>query len=176
MLLRTLVLGIVATAFLALAQVALAQYPPPDGAVSVSPSDPIPELGSNTTLTVAVVDSAGAPIAGAVCTAEITSQPGSTASVVDPAVTTGADGIAKIDVAVGDSPGAVVVGITCGDLEASIVLSAGATPGPPDAGSGGLLFDDESGSFSTYLIGGSLLIVVAGALVGSLALRKRQSD
>ena len=175
MLLRSIILGVAATAFLALGGAALAQYPPPDGAVTLSPADPIPDLGSTTTLTVAVVDSAGAGVSGASCTAEITSQPGSTASIGNSNVTTDANGVASVEVSVGDSAGQVVVGIVCGDLEASIVLSAGIAPGAPDTGSGNELASDSSGSSSLYLVGGTLLVVLAGSLVGAAAMRKRQT-
>ncbi len=150
-------------------------YPPPDGAVTLSPADPIPDLGSTTVLTIAVLDSSGGAVADAVCTVEITSQPGTTASIGATTVTTDANGVATLEVAVGDSAGQVVVGITCGDLEASIVLSAGIAPGAPDTGSGQFIGDDSRSS-SMYLLGGTLLVVLSAALVGSLAMRRRQSD
>ena len=176
MLLRTLILGIAATAFLTLGGAAHAQYPPPDGAVTLSPADPIPDLGSTTTLTVAVVDSAGDGVADAVCTATITSQPGTTASIANSDVVTDANGVATIEVSVGDTAGQVIVGITCGDLEASIVLSAGIAPGPPDTGSGGIPAGEGSGPFGLFPIGGAMLVVLAAALIGAAALRKRQTS
>ena len=84
--------------------------------------------------------------------------------------------IATIEVSVEDSAGQAVIGISCGDLEASIALSAGVAPGPLDTGQGGLSATGGSGSHTMLLLGGgSLLIVLATAIFGSLTLRNRKS-
>ena len=168
-----LVAGLALSVALVAGGVARAQYPPPGGNVTVTPSDPTPDVGDTVTLTIAVVDEDGNPVANQACVAQVTSQPGTGASVVNPNVQTDASGNATVQVNVGDTAGAVTVTVTCGELSGSAVLSVGQAPAPPETGTAGTLAESGRPNWQLLLIAGLAALAVGGA--GAAWLRVRVS-
>ena len=175
---RFALLGVLSIMLLATSTVAVAQYPGPAANITLTPSDATPEPGSTVTIAISVTDGDGEPVEGVGLTAEITSQPGDSAEIIDPAnVTTGADGTASIDVFVGHDPGQVVVLVTANDLEASVVLSVGVDPIPPDTGTSGAASASDSslipGTMATVGIVAAGIGLLAGAIAGGFVVRGR---
>lgn len=168
-----LVAGLALSVSLVSGGVARAQYPPPGGNVTVTPSDPTPDVGETVTLTIAVVDEDGNPVANQACVAQVTSQPGTGASVLNPNVQTDANGNATVQVNVGDTAGAVTVTVTCGELSGSAVLSVGEAPAPPETGTGGNLAEGNGATWRLFLIAGLAVLAASGA--GAAWLRVRAS-
>ena len=116
---------------------AQAQYPPPTGSATLLASDATPAVGGSVVLSVQIVDTTGAPVAGASCLFTITEQPGTNASVLAGPVITDAAGMAETTLTVGTIQGLIGVQAQCGELAAltSVVASAaaGAAPAPVGA-------------------------------------------
>lgn len=113
---------------------AVAQYPQPQGAITVSVDNPNPLPGQSTGFSVLVVDSTGAGVGGRECTAAVTSQPGSDASVAPASFVTGTDGSANLTLSQGSVAGEVAVTVTCGELSASTLFGTGRGLPPADDG------------------------------------------
>jgi hypothetical protein len=116
---------------------ALAQYPPPAGTVTAaSDADAAPTEGS-VDVTCTVLDTAGAPVAGELCTFTIESQPGTDATIGTGPVTeiTDANGVATATLYVGSTPGDIVVEVEARGLSSQVTVTAGGEPGiaPPAA-------------------------------------------
>ena len=108
-----------------------AQYPPPAGsAAALIVSNFAPTLGEEIDIAISVVDAVGAPVTEAECTLEITSQPGTDASLGSDSVTTDSNGIASTTLNVGSVGGEIVVNGLCGEHETSITVVATAEPEP----------------------------------------------
>ena len=108
-----------------------AQYPPPVASVAGSVGTANPPTGSSTTLTCAVVDPAGNPVANEPCSFTIITQSGTDASLGDKTVTklTNAQGIATASLATGSAPGPIVVSMSARGVSSQVtvnVQSAGA--------------------------------------------------
>ena len=140
---------------------ALAQYPPAGGNVTVTTSDPNPDTGATVNIPVAVLDATSGPVADAACTATVSSQPGSDASVSPPSFTTDSEGKATLSLSTGSSNGAVTVEVSCGDLDATVTVPIGSIS-PPDTGAG-LSSSEERGGFNLALL---LLVVPALGAAG----------
>jgi len=116
--------------------VALAQYPTPEGNVTATPSDPNPGVEATIQLTVTATTATGGGAAGASCTAAISSQPGTGASVSPTTFVTGSNGQAVLTVQTGSASGQLRLSIVCGARTAAITLPVGAPPAPPATGTG----------------------------------------
>ena len=122
-------LAILATALLLAGMAwgsARAQYPPPTGNVTLTSSITAPQVGDTITITALVRDVAGAAVSGLACTFDITSQPGSDASVYPGPVYTDLTGVATTSLRVGSTAGPIIVGANCGDLSAQVSVVSGA--------------------------------------------------
>lgn len=145
MFLKSIILSGVALAALGLTA-AVAQYPQPQGAITVSVDNPNPLPGQSTGFSVLVVDSTGAGVGGRECTAAVTSQPGSDASVAPAAFVTGADGSANLTLSQGSVAGEVAVTVTCGELSTSALFGTGRGLPPADSGTPPANGESPSGS------------------------------
>lgn len=150
--------------------VAFAQYPAPGGNILLVPSNPTPSTNSTVNINVTVRDAAGQPIGAANCTAAVSAQPGSGASVVPASFQTSAAGAAALTVQTGASAGEVRVQVTCGTVSAAGVLqvtapgtapSPSVVPGPPNTGTG----ENEAAAFPIELVVVASLILLTGVAV-----------
>lgn len=107
---------------------ASAQYPPPVGSVTADASDMTPSTGDSITCTCEVLDTAGSPVAGEVCTFDIVSQPGTDASLSSITAITNAQGIGTVTLYTGTSAGPIVVTSEARGVESQVTITAGAAP------------------------------------------------
>ena len=126
--------GIVITAMLAMAVAgggtAHAQYPQPSGSVAVTAAATNTTVGGSVVITATVRNVYGDEVADESCTLAIASQPGTGASVSPTSAETDATGAVHATVAVGSTPGFVVVRVTCGDVAGAITVVASAAVAP----------------------------------------------
>ncbi len=115
--------------------VALAQYPRLRERHSDT-VDPNPGVEATIQLTVTATPARGGAAAGASCTAAISSQPGTGASVSPTSFVTGSNGQAVLTVQTGSASGQLRLSIVCGARTAAITLPVGAPPAPPATGTG----------------------------------------
>ncbi len=148
---------------------ALAQYPPPNGNCTVTPSDPNPGTGATIQLTVTATKGSGETDPGAAGKAVLVSQPGTGASVAPGTFTTGPDGRAVLTVQTGSAPGQLSVNVDCGvDRVAGVRIPVGVPPTPPSTGTG----TSSSSSLPlapVWLLGSVLLL---GGIGARLAVRR----
>ena len=148
-------------------------YPPPVGSVTVASASTTPLAGDSTELTATVRDNEGNPIADQDVTFSITSQPGNDASLgsLSKTVKTDQNGVAKVSLFAGSTPGNIVVEIVAGEKTSQLTIQVlGAllpvTGGPPP--------EDER-DVAYWLIA----LIAAGAITmtGALAIlaRRRRS-
>lgn len=155
---------------------ATAQYPAPQGSCSVSAGSATAPANTTVSFTVTVLTGDGAPAAGVEGVASIISQPGSGATVVNPNYTTGTDGKAIIQVQTGDTAGQITLGVTCGTLNASSIVSVVAgvqapTPKPPVTGDGSA--SGDSNATLAWGAAGALAVLLTGA--GALTVARRRA-
>lgn len=172
--LKVMALAIVALALGAMTREASAQYPPPTGSASVAVSNSTPAAGTSIAVSARVVAPTGAVVPGVACTFQVVSQPGSDATVNPGPVTTDTSGVATSDLNVGTTPGAIVVGVQCGELSSQVIVSvAGAAQGAvilPSTGTGpvgGTFFGMEA---AIVLLATGVVALTAGS---ALVLRTR---
>lgn len=151
---RLTAFAVAVVAAAATTSIALAQYPPPGGNVTVTQRTPAP----NVVLDVVPRDTAGRPIPNQECAATVPAGSGATLPNGG-TFRTGADGVGTVAVDVSKSTGPVQVSIKCGTLDGSaVVLPAGAVK-PPATGSAGT--DEGSSPAPLYAAGLGLALVVA---------------
>lgn len=139
---------------------------PEERTVFMLADDTTPSVGQSVTLTVAVAEAGGGPVADALCMVEVMSQPGTDASVEPSLLTTGTDGSATTTLYVGSTPGEITVAADCGGIPTSLSLTVQGESPPaslPDSGDGGVFGMPSSGG--TALLSGSL--AVSGALLAA---------
>lgn len=118
------------------AGVALGQYPQPGGNVTATPSNPNPAVGATVQLTVTATTATGAVDPNVSCTAAISSQPGTGASVSPTTFTTGSNGQAVLTIQTGSASGQLGLSVVCGARTTAITLPVGAPPAAPATGMG----------------------------------------
>ena len=111
--------------------------PPGGGVVEVNVSDETPDVGDTVDISVTVTDDQGNPVAGAVCTFEITSQPGDDAALEAESATTNESGVATVGLNVGSTPGAIEVTADCGAFGSEVLEVVVSPLGLPATGAGG---------------------------------------
>jgi hypothetical protein len=145
---------------------AAAQYPPAGAAITVTPSDPTPDVGETVTVTFQVSGATSmnvAPQEGPAILASMPAAPrdaansasaaagpytcassvsGGVGATVSPStVTTDANGVGSVSVYTGTAPAILTVAITCGSgasAQAQLVVGGGGqTPASPTPGRGG---------------------------------------
>lgn len=174
----TVLISLIAAALAALGlTAATAQYPAPQGSCSVSAGSATAPANTTISFTVTVLTGDGAPAAGVQGVASIISQPGSGATIVNPNYTTGADGKAVIQVQSGDTAGQITLGVTCGTLSASSIVSVVAgvtapTPKPPVTGDGASAGGSDAPM--AWGLAGALAVIVAGAGAGAITFARRR--
>ena len=131
--LKVVVLAVVAGLIGSLSVKETAAYPQPTGSATLSGSSTTVSVGGSTELTLALVDSAGSPVAGKSCELYISSQPGTDASVTQDSTTTDAGGVITGTLYVGTTRGTVEITANCGNLFAGLSVIAGAAVAPPQA-------------------------------------------
>jgi hypothetical protein len=130
--LKVVVLAVAVALIGSLSAKETAAYPQPTGSATLSGSSTTVSVGGSTELTLAVVNSAGSPIAGKTCTMYISSQPGTDASITQDSATTDAGGVITGTLYVGTTQGTVEITANCGNLFAGLSVVAGAAA-PPQA-------------------------------------------
>lgn len=172
------------------ASTALADYPPPSGSVTATLSDTTVAAGESVVVTAVVRDAESNPVAGALCTMSIASQPGSGAVITPDSATTDANGVITGTLTVGQTAGNVVVRVECPTgpgasevLTASVtsVVEGGAAEPPgsivgPSTGAGG-----EEGGAGTSLVTpvtigvlAAIASLLAFSLLGQARRRRRE--
>jgi hypothetical protein len=131
--LKVVVLAVVAGLIGSLSVKETAAYPQPTGSATLTGSSTTVSVGGSTELTLALVDSAGSPVAGKSCELYISSQPGTDASVTQDSTTTDAGGVITGTLYVGTTRGTVEITANCGNLFAGLSVIAGAAVAPPQA-------------------------------------------
>jgi len=131
--LKVVVLAVVAGLIGSLSVKETAAYPQPTGSATLSGSSTTVSVGGSTELTLALVDSAGSPVAGKSCELYISSQPGTDASITQDSATTDAGGVITGTLYVGTTRGTVEITANCGNLFAGLSVIAGAAVAPPQA-------------------------------------------
>ena len=157
----------------ATAGVAHAQYPPPDGSVSVVASQTTAVAGQQVAITATLRDASGDPLADQACVAYVASQPGNSASVSPRDVTTDASGVVRTTLNVGTTPGTIQVEVICGTFAGRVGVVLGvAQPAlaPIELPSTG------SGPGSDAIGPTALLLLTAGAVLMLLARRIRRGQ
>ncbi len=166
---------LMALAALALASAVQAQvYPPPVGSLTVTSESTTAPTRASIELTATVRDEQGNPIAEQDVTFTIVSQPGDDASLASLSRTVRSDqnGVARVTLFTGSTPGRIVIDIVAGDKTSQITVQVQeaalpVTGGPPPEG------QDGSG-LAPWLIA---LIAGAGAplaLLGGLIILTRR--
>jgi hypothetical protein len=171
-------IAVTAAALVALgASQALAQYPPPLGSISASPSNPNPGLNSDTSVTVTVNSDAGVPAGSAACGATIASQPGTDATLSPSNFVTDAAGQATLILHTGSAPGQVTIAVTCGQLSANTVVNVGASPDdvprPPDTGAGAATGQSGGSSPLPWALAAAVGITGGAAFLATTRRRSR---
>jgi predicted RNA-binding protein with TRAM domain len=143
--------------------------------VAIVVDDLYPSVGESVELTIAVIESNGAHAVDVACLVQVSSQPGTDASINPTVLVTGEDGEANSTLYVGTTPGTVEVAVNCGDAETGVIsiqVGGGAPASLPDAGVGDSSLPVGSvGLLPTLLLAASGLLVAAAAAV---RLRKDQ--
>ncbi|MBI5287886.1 MAG: hypothetical protein HY873_02810 [Chloroflexi bacterium] len=170
----TMIAAFVASTILmaATAGVAHAQYPPPDGSVSVVAAQTTAGPGQQVAITATLRDASGDPLANQACVAYVASQPGNTASVSPRDVTTDASGVVRTMLNVGTTPGTIQVEVICGTVAGRVGVVLGAAQpalAPIELPSTG------SGPGPDAIGPTALLLLTAGAVLVLLAMRLRRS-
>jgi hypothetical protein len=112
-------------------------YPPPSGNCFIILSDPNPPTDSDVLFKIVISDVNGDPVPGVEGTAEIVSQPGSSAFISPTNFTTDTSGAAMLTLHTGDAPGPITILAKCGAvLSTQVTLPVGTPPGPPATGQG----------------------------------------
>ncbi len=158
MVFRTFILTAIVAAGALIPATAFAQYPPPDGNLTITVVD------SNTVVKVTATDAAGSPVAGAVVSATVA---GTGASISPASATTNSQGQAVFTLIAGT--GSVTVSATSGELTAQVVVPDEA-PSPPDTGKGTL--SPTSDSFLATVFGTAAVMVLLAA--GGIAVVSRR--
>lgn len=156
--------------------VAIAQYPPPGGNLSIAPSDPSPVVNTQSSITVQLSSTDGTPASGVACTALVTAQPGSGAAVSPGNFVTDGSGSASLAFQSGDTAGSVTVSATCGQITSQTMLtvvgsSGGGAPLPPSTGQG-MAALDETGGLPFGWLAIAMAALVAGGY-GTYRIRSR---
>jgi hypothetical protein len=143
-------------------------YPPPTGSVSMTLSNIAPATGATVSISATVLNQAGVAQSGLECTFQVLSQPGTGATVDATPKLTDASGIATTSLNVGTTPGAILVGATCGQLTSQVEVEVTAAAAPasdnlPSTGTGPV-DTTPSGLLLTLLAGGLLLVVSGSAM------------
>ncbi len=108
-------------------------YPPPTGSATMTLSGTSPTVGSTISVSTTVVNQSGIPRSNLACTFEILSQPGTDASIDTTPVRTDLQGTATASLMVGSTPGALVVGATCGEVTSQVEVEVTGTAAAPAA-------------------------------------------
>jgi hypothetical protein len=151
---------------------ALAQYPPPAGAVTVGVDETAPPTGGSVEVTCTLVDSSGAPVANEAVTFTIVSQPGTDASLTSVTVVTDDDGVATATLYTGSTPGLIVVEAEALGTSSQVSVATGVEPGaaPPTGPSGSPAAVPASGAGVMAGSGPLYGPLAVGALVGAVVL------
>lgn len=145
--------------------------------VAIVVDDLYPAVGDSVELTIAVIENNGAHAVDVACIAQVSSQPGTDASIDPTVFVTGEDGESNATLYVGTTAGTVEVTVNCGDAETGVISiqvgGGGAPASLPDAGVGDSSLPVGSvGLLPTLLLAASGLLVAAAAAV---RLRKDQA-
>jgi hypothetical protein len=183
--LKVVVLAVAVALIGSLSAKETAAYPQPTGSATLSGSSTTASVGGSTTLTLAVVDSAGSPVAGKSCELYISSQPGTDASVTQDSTETDASGVISGTLYVGTTPGTVEVTANCGNLFAGFSVVAGTAAAPqaplepgqitmPPTGVGPAAYGEPYGlGLVIALLAGGLTTLAAGSALFLKARRVR---
>jgi len=147
-------------------------YPPPTGSVSMTASNGAPAPGTTISVSATVVNQSGVAQSGLSCTFQIASQPGTGAAVDTTPTLTDTNGVASALLAVGSTPGEIVVNANCGGLTSQVLVAVGGSAAPATAPMGlnmpstgtGPVDTTPSGLLLTLLAGGLLLVVCGSAV------------
>lgn len=127
---KVVALAVVALALGTMTRGASAQYPPPTGGVSLEVSSSTATAGSSVAVSAKVIAPNGTAVSGISCTFAVVSQPGSDAAVNPGPFTSDANGVVTSSLAVGTTPGSIIVGVQCGELSSRVsVVVSGAAQG-----------------------------------------------
>jgi hypothetical protein len=168
---------------------ALAQYPPPAGTVTGAADADVAPTGGTVEVTCTVLDTAGTPVAGELCTFTIVSQPGTDASIGDGTVTaiTDADGVATVTLHTGSTAGVIVVETEALGVSSQVSITTGAEPGiaPPSSpsepvsqlpatGGGGIAgTSNDAATKGVLIMGAFTALAMVTATSAYLILRRR---